>query len=351
MVLTYASQRTFRFAVKLQRAEQQAAALEVLEWTRSDFTDDANNNGYAVNGDVHEPLLTSPGRKWARPDLPWTQIGQLLTLWAVFILLQLGKSKFGRCSVPYFAFYALQAVVAVTATIYCVRKAVEAAEDWAQENWHVAHQAPLLSDDERLSEGHLNGVNGDDSDVDDGGTPHTHHHQQQQQHQPLTKEKLEVAAASAVGAGVLAGLIGMGGGFILNPLLLELGIHPQVAAATSSLMVLFSSSSATVAFIAGRTLNMKLAAIFGATCCVSAFCGVYMLANVVKKRGASAVVFLLAGIIAMGAAATLVFDGSKVWHQITSGEVSGFQPFCQPSEGLDGGVDYIGAAAGMNFAF
>lgn len=34
-----------------------------------------------------------------------------------------------------------------------------------------------------------------------------------------------------------AGLLGIGGGMIVNPLLLEFGTHPHVAAATSTLMV------------------------------------------------------------------------------------------------------------------
>lgn len=36
---------------------------------------------------------------------------------------------------------------------------------------------------------------------------------------------------------VRAGLLGIGGGMIVNPLLLEFGTHPHVAAATSTLMV------------------------------------------------------------------------------------------------------------------
>lgn len=41
-------------------------------------------------------------------------------------------------------------------------------------------------------------------------------------------------------AGHTAGLLGIGGGMIVSPLLLELGVHPLVAASTSSLMVWFS---------------------------------------------------------------------------------------------------------------
>ncbi len=50
-------------------------------------------------------------------------------------------------------------------------------------------------------------------------------------------------------SGTLAGLLGIGGGLILGPLLLELGIHPVVSTATSNFLVLFTSSSTSIQFI------------------------------------------------------------------------------------------------------
>ena len=55
-----------------------------------------------------------------------------------------------------------------------------------------------------------------------------------------------------------AGLLGIGGGMIVNPLLLEFNIHPQAAAATSTLMVLFSSSSAALSFGFGQPAQPAL---------------------------------------------------------------------------------------------
>lgn len=39
--------------------------------------------------------------------------------------------------------------------------------------------------------------------------------------------------AFAFGAGILTSVVGVGGGIIYTPLLLELGAHPKVAAGTS----------------------------------------------------------------------------------------------------------------------
>lgn len=50
-------------------------------------------------------------------------------------------------------------------------------------------------------------------------------------------------------SGVMAGLLGIGGGLILGPLLLQLGLHPIVSTATSNFLVLFTSSSTSIQFI------------------------------------------------------------------------------------------------------
>jgi uncharacterized membrane protein YfcA len=48
---------------------------------------------------------------------------------------------------------------------------------------------------------------------------------------------------------MFAGLLGIGGGTILGPLLLELGLHPIVSTSTSNFLVLFTSSSTSIQFI------------------------------------------------------------------------------------------------------
>jgi len=50
-------------------------------------------------------------------------------------------------------------------------------------------------------------------------------------------------------SGMLAGLLGIGGGTILGPLLLEIGLHPVVSTSTSNFLVLFTSSSTSIQFI------------------------------------------------------------------------------------------------------
>ena len=72
---------------------------------------------------------------------------------------------------------------------------------------------------------------------------------------------------------------------IVNPLLLELNIHPQAAAATSTLMVLFSSSSAALSFGFGHQLNLHFALIFGLCCMGASLAGVLLVQRMVKRSG------------------------------------------------------------------
>ena len=50
-------------------------------------------------------------------------------------------------------------------------------------------------------------------------------------------------------AGLLASLLGIGGGMVIGPLLLEINLHPTVSSATTAAMTLFTASSATIQFL------------------------------------------------------------------------------------------------------
>eukprot|EP00929_Paragymnodinium_shiwhaense_P009466 TRINITY_DN113649_c0_g1_i1.p1 TRINITY_DN113649_c0_g1~~TRINITY_DN113649_c0_g1_i1.p1 ORF type:complete len:562 (-),score=102.59 TRINITY_DN113649_c0_g1_i1:166-1851(-) len=62
--------------------------------------------------------------------------------------------------------------------------------------------------------------------------------------------------AIAFGSGFLGGMMGLGGGIILGPVLLEVGMHSEAVQATTSLFVFLSSSLATTQFFVTGSLNM-----------------------------------------------------------------------------------------------
>ena len=61
--------------------------------------------------------------------------------------------------------------------------------------------------------------------------------------------------------GFLSGLFGVGGGFLLTPILMMLGIPPTVAAATDSCQIVATSSSATAAHFRLGNVDVKLGTI------------------------------------------------------------------------------------------
>jgi len=74
--------------------------------------------------------------------------------------------------------------------------------------------------------------------------------------------KVQVICGSACFAGVVAGLIGIGGGYILGPLLMHFGVHASVSTATTATMTLLTSSSVAVMFVLSGIVPWEYALYF-----------------------------------------------------------------------------------------
>ena len=57
-------------------------------------------------------------------------------------------------------------------------------------------------------------------------------------------------------AGIVAGLVGVGGGMLLGPLMLQMGVLPQVSAATTGTMILTLTRTRTRTRTRIRTLTL-----------------------------------------------------------------------------------------------
>ncbi|OUZ99964.1 Transmembrane protein TauE like [Macleaya cordata] len=136
-------------------------------------------------------------------NVHWKELGLLIFVWVAFLVLQIFKNKNPTCSISYWVLSSMQIPVSVGVTLYEAvglyngKKAIasmgEAGTDWK------VHQ-------------------------------------------------LIFYCFVGVLAGVVGGLLGMGGGFILGPLFLELGIPPQVSSATATFAMTFSSSMSVIEY-------------------------------------------------------------------------------------------------------
>jgi len=101
-------------------------------------------------------------------------------------------------------------------------------------------------------------------------------------------------------SGLLGGLLGIGGGMIVSPLLLELGVLPRVASATSAVAVLMTSSSSTFQKVLLGMIRYDYMAFFGAVGIIGTFIGQTVVNVAIKKYGRNSIVIAaVASVIAV----------------------------------------------------
>jgi len=84
--------------------------------------------------------------------------------------------------------------------------------------------------------------------------------------------------------GVLSGMFGVGGGFLITPLLFFIGIPPAVAVATSANQIVASSFSALLAHLKRKTVDIPMGAVLMAGGLVGSALGVQLF-NMLRKLG------------------------------------------------------------------
>lgn len=87
--------------------------------------------------------------------------------------------------------------------------------------------------------------------------------------------------------------MGVGGGIVASPVLLTIGAHPSVVTASTSFMILFTSTSTTLQFAILGRLPWDYALFYGALCFVSSLTGNYLVAAMMRKYKKSSYVILL----------------------------------------------------------
>lgn len=119
----------------------------------------------------------------------------------------------------------------------------------------------------------------------------------------------------------MAGLLGIGGGLILGPLLLELGLHPVVSTATSNFLVLFTSSSTSIQFILLGMMNKD----FGIACTIASSFGSLVGTFLIQKllsatKRNSYLIFALASVLGVSTLLIPAHTLLNMIDQIESGK-------------------------------
>jgi uncharacterized membrane protein YfcA len=124
---------------------------------------------------------------------------------------------------------------------------------------------------------------------------------------PIAELPINVFILLGMGAavGFLSGMFGVGGGFLLTPLLIFSGITPAVAVATVSSQIVASSASGTLAYIRKKTIDVKLGAYLLAFGMVGSGLGV-MVYTLLRRQGQLDLVIALAYVTFLGTIGVLM---------------------------------------------
>ncbi|KAG7997826.1 hypothetical protein I3843_01G228800 [Carya illinoinensis] len=217
-------------------------------------------------------------------NIYWKEVGVLSAVWIVVLGLQIAKNHTTTCSVLYWVLNLLQIPVTVGVTSYEAvnlykGQRVIASKGEADTNWRV-HQLVLY-------------------------------------------------CACGILAGVVGGLLGLGGGFILGPLFLELGVPPQVSSATATFIMTFSSTMSVVQYYLLKRFPVPYALYFIAVASVAALVGQYVVRKAIAILGrASLIIFILASTIFVSAISLGGVSIANTIRSIKLHEYMGFENIC-----------------------
>ena len=113
--------------------------------------------------------------------------------------------------------------------------------------------------------------------------------------------------------GILSGMFGVGGGFLITPLLFFAGIPPAVAVATSTNQIVAASFSALLAHLKRKTVDLRMGSVLLAGGLVGAAIGVQIFA-LLTRMGQVDMVVRLSYVLFLGIIGALMFVES--WRAI-----------------------------------
>ncbi|CAK7350907.1 unnamed protein product [Dovyalis caffra] len=166
------------------------------------------------------------------------------------------------------------------------------------------------------------------------------HRKESCQHQTMNQQGMEdltgggtsnqlIFPIMALLAGLLGGVFGIGGGMLTSPLLLHVGIPPEITAATCSFMVFFSSTMSAFQYLLFGMEHVDAAVILSVICFVASLLGLLVVQRAIVKYGrASMIVFSVSTVMALSAVLMTSFGALQVWRDYNSGRNMGFKLPC-----------------------
>ncbi|AES94934.1 putative transmembrane protein TauE [Medicago truncatula] len=240
-------------------------------------------------GEDYKPLPKGPGEIQDEvvpllKNIYWKELSLLVYVWVAFLIVQIVKTYTKTCSIEYWILNFLQVPIAISVTLFeavCIYKGTRVIKSKGKEVKNMKIYQILLY------------------------------------------------CSIGVIAGMVGGLLGLGGGFILGPLFLEMGIPPQVASATSTFSMLFSSSMSVVQYYYLDRFPVPYASYFVLVATIAAFAGQHVVRRIIAILGrASIIIFILASTIFISAISLGGVGIQNMIVKLENHEYMGFENLC-----------------------
>jgi uncharacterized protein len=125
----------------------------------------------------------------------------------------------------------------------------------------------------------------------------------------LTPVKIVLSGFAGLIMGVLAGLLGVGGGNIVLPTLLALGTKPKEAIGTTAVIVVFSSTSGFIGHIGMGSVDWLLVAVAAGAAIAGAIVGSWLMTDKLNPETIKKVLGVVLIAFAIKMAINLIFGG------------------------------------------
>uniref|UniRef100_A0A7C9EJ21 Sulfite exporter TauE/SafE family protein n=1 Tax=Opuntia streptacantha TaxID=393608 RepID=A0A7C9EJ21_OPUST len=233
---------------------------------------------------VHIGPDASPHEITILNNIKWKQLSLLVFVWVAFFAVQIMKTAVVTCSTDYWILNSLQVIIGSSVAVYqavCLYKGTAAITSCGRQITH------------------------------------------------WTVSQILVYFFGGILAGTIGGLLGIGGGTILTPLFLELGVPPQVASATSAISMLFSSSMSVVQYFILKRFPIPYSAYLCSVAAVAALTGQHVVSKIIAMIGrTSIIIFILAFTIFVSALCLGGVGITRMIHELRNHEYMGFESMC-----------------------
>ncbi len=134
---------------------------------------------------------------------------------------------------------------------------------------------------------------------------------------PIAQASVSIPLMVAVGGivGLLSGLFGVGGGFLLSPLLMFLGISPIVAAASGSAAIVAAGTTGTLEHSRAGTVDFKMGLTLFAGGAIGSVAGVEVLKWLNRLGPANSVIRVLYVVMLGAIGALMLVESIRTWRR------------------------------------